>query len=176
MPGASTRRSQPPSPAAPRRSRKHPFRRHHASPREEKGIYRAAWMAPLGPASCGGPSRGQVLEGRRADLLHDGQQLRAGSPALSPLPAGRTRRAPRCRDGPRTRRWHPCRALGDVGAPAEAAVDEHRHAPADGVEDFRQRVDRRPALSSLRAPWFETTIPSTPAPTAIRHPPGRGSP
>jgi hypothetical protein len=24
--------------------------------------------------------------------------------------------------------------LGDVGAAPEAAVDEHRHAPADGVE------------------------------------------
>ena len=57
--------------------------------------------------------------------------------------------------------------LDDVAATPEAAVDQDRHAVADGLDDFRQHGDRRTdAVLSTRPPWLETTIPSMPASAA----------
>ena len=36
--------------------------------------------------------------------------------------------------------------LEDVGAATKAAIDEHRHAAADGVDDRRQLEHERPRL------------------------------
>src|SRR2546425_10232489 len=84
----------------------------------------------------------EVFDRRRADLLHrdaklDAQQLehtldarlaeRAEPPEIRPADA-------------HTLRTHR-QGLDDAGPAAKAAVDEHRDAPAHGLEHLRKRVE-----------------------------------
>src|SRR5882672_1411369 len=93
--------------------------------------------AVLGPEHY---RRLEVLERRRADLLHDGAQLDAQQLEHA-LDAGLAERA----QAPdiRPADAHAARAqrerLDDIGAAAKAAVDEDRHAAADRLDDLRQR-------------------------------------
>src|SRR5438552_10404289 len=83
----------------------------------------------------------EMLDGRRTDLLHggvelDAQQLqhaldarlaeRAETPDVWPPDADRARAE--------------AQRLDDVGAAAEAGIDQDRHAPLHGFDDFGQRI------------------------------------
>src|ERR1700694_6265764 len=94
-----------------------------------------------------------MLDGGCADLLHDGAELDAQKLEHA-LDARLAKRAETPDIGPTDAdalRAHRQR-LGDVGAAAEAAVDQDRHPAAHRFDDFRQRVDGgTPAVFAARA-------------------------
>jgi len=87
---------------------------------------------------------GEVFERRRAELLHRDVGLGAQNSEHA-FDAVLTKGAEAPQVGPTD--THRLRAHGqrldDVGAAAEATVDQHRHAAADHVNNFRQHLDRR---------------------------------
>ena len=52
--------------------------------------------------------------------------------------------------------------LDDIGAAANAGIEDDGGLLAHRLGDFRQHADGRGALSMLRPPWLETMMPSTP--------------
>src|SRR5919201_1674679 len=86
--------------------------------------------------------RHQVLDGGRADLLHHGVRLDAQELEHA-FDAGLPEGAEAPDIGPpdaHRRRAHAQR-LDDIGAAAEAGIDQDRHAALHGLDDLRQRVD-----------------------------------
>src|SRR5262249_41360715 len=103
-------------------------------------LRRLSLSRPSGPSHHGGR---KVPDGRGADLLHDTQQLgpqqlqhalharlaeRAEAPDIGASNADRGRAH--------------AQRLADVGAAAEAGVDQDRDAAVDGFDDLRKRIDR----------------------------------
>src|ERR1044071_1620265 len=92
------------------------------------------------------PAGEECLDIRRADLLHGGVEfdphqlehaLDTGLPEGAETPDVRAADADRA--GAEAQR------LDDVGAAAEARVDQDRHAPAHRLDDLGERVDGRAA-------------------------------
>src|SRR6185369_17299585 len=84
----------------------------------------------------------QMLDGRRADLLHGGVELDAQQ-LQHALDAGLAERTETPDVGPpdADRARAETQRLDDVGAAAESGVDQDRDAATDRFDDFRQRVD-----------------------------------
>src|SRR5664279_69187 len=83
-----------------------------------------------------------MFDGRRADLLHRALKLEAHQfkHALDAgLPEGA--QAPDIGPPDADRGRAHAQRLDDVGATAEAAVDQDRHTAFDRLDDLRQRID-----------------------------------
>src|SRR5260370_3393737 len=98
-------------------------------------------------AFCLGPAhhrRHQLLDRRRADLLHHGVGFDAQTLEHA-LDAGLAEgaEAPDIGAAHAHRGRAQAQRLDDVGAAAEAGIDEDRHAAFHRFDDFRQRVDGR---------------------------------
>src|SRR5262245_55339211 len=52
--------------------------------------------------------------------------------------------------------------LEDIGASADAAIEQDRYSSRDGFHDAGQGIQRGIAPSNCRPPWLETMTPSTP--------------
>src|SRR5262249_34166906 len=97
--------------------------------------------------------RHQLLDRGRAHLLHRGGGFRAQK-LEHPLDAAWAEGAEAPDIGPPDADGVGADAqrLDDVGAAAEAAVDDDRDAPVHRLDDFRQRVDgRAPGILAARA-------------------------
>jgi hypothetical protein len=85
-----------------------------------------------------------MFDGWRADLLHGGARLGAQN-----FEHALDTRLTKCPEAPQIRPADAhglcahCQCFDDVGAATEAAVDQHRHAIADRLNDFRQSIDGR---------------------------------
>src|SRR5215470_17077987 len=110
--------------------------------RKEKGS-----VIPRMETSSSAPHhrRHQVLDGRRANLLHDGVKLGPQNVehAFHTRLAERAE-APDIRSSDTNCGRADAQRLGDVGTPAKPAVDQNRRAPPHRLDDLRQRINGGP--------------------------------
>ena len=145
------------APRGLRRARRH---RHRQPDRELGRRDRAAHVVPVRDAAAAPRARTltaltqlardhrrhEMLQRRRAELLHGGarlllQQVEHALDARLAEGAEPPEIGPADADGARAERQR----LDDVGAAAEARIDQHRDAAVDRLDDLGQRVDGRAA-------------------------------